>query len=165
VDDADLHPNARAVLRAADALGLRIEITTFPEGTRTAADAAASVGCDVDQIVKSLVFVLDGPEGSEAVLALVSGGNLLDEARLAAAAGGGTARRASAAAVREATGFAIGGVAPLGFPAPLRTFVDEDLLAFDAVWAAAGTPRDTFRVAPGDLVGAIGATVATLRRA
>ncbi len=182
--DADVHPNARRVTAAAAALGLDIEVRSYPAGTRTAQDAAAAVGCDVAQIVKSLIFLVvprstvragddgagkheaadDGTDGAVPVLALVSGRNLLDESRLAAAAGAAAARRCDAATVRAATGFAIGGVPPFGFPAPLPTFIDEDLLAFDEVWAAAGTPRDNFSVAPARLVAATGGVVAPLRQ-
>jgi len=111
----------------------------------------------VSQIVKSLAFDVDG----EIVLALVSGSNRLDESELAAAAGApnGTVRRADPDAVRAATGFAIGGVPPFGHAAPLRTFADSDLLGYDEVWAAAGTPRHVFAIDPNDLVLAAGATV------
>jgi prolyl-tRNA editing enzyme YbaK/EbsC (Cys-tRNA(Pro) deacylase) len=175
----DLHRNARAVTEAAAALGLAIEVREFPDGTRTAADAARAIGVSVGQIVKSLVFRVDG----ETVIALVSGPNRLDEPRLAAAvaeagdgaaanrgagdgtptAAGATVGRADADAVRAATGFPIGGVPPFGHPRPLATFVDEDLLAFDALWAAAGTPRHVFALSPDDLVRATGGHVAALR--
>lgn len=156
-----LPPNARAVVAAGTALGLDIAVHEFPEGTRTAEDAARAIGVGVGQIVKSLIFTVDG----EVVVALVSGPNRLDEARLAAAAGHPDARvrRADADAVREATGYPIGGVPPFGHARPLATFVDEDLLAYDVVWAAAGTPHHNFSVAPGDLVRAAGGRVAPLR--
>jgi prolyl-tRNA editing enzyme YbaK/EbsC (Cys-tRNA(Pro) deacylase) len=111
----------------------------------------------VGQIVKSLAFEVDG----EIVLALVSGSNRLDESELARMAGadGGTARRANPDAVRAATGFAIGGVPPFGHTAPLQTFVDGDLLSYDVVWAAAGTPRHVFAIAPTELVRASRGTI------
>jgi prolyl-tRNA editing enzyme YbaK/EbsC (Cys-tRNA(Pro) deacylase) len=122
----------------------------FPEGTRTAADAAAAIGCEVAQIVKSLVF----RRGDEAVLVLCSGANTVDEAPLSVA-------KADAAFVREVTGFAIGGVPPYGWrTAPAETVVDEDLLAHDVVWAAAGTPRSVFPLAPAELVQRTGGRVA-----
>jgi prolyl-tRNA editing enzyme YbaK/EbsC (Cys-tRNA(Pro) deacylase) len=96
-------------------------------------------------------------------MALVSGRNRLDEARLAAILGGSEVGRADATGVREATGYAIGGVPPFGHPAPLPTAIDEDLLDYDEVWAAAGTPRDVFAVAPAELVRLTGGTVAALR--
>ena len=155
-----LHPNAQRVSSAARDLGLEIEIRTFPEGTKTAADAAAAIGVEVGQIVKSLIFAVDG----EIVVAYVSGANRLDERRLAAAADGRKASRVDADAVRSATGYPIGGVPPFGHATPRRVFVDEDLLAFDEVWAAAGTWNDVFPIAPDDLVRASGGTVSALAR-
>ena len=156
----DLHPNARRVADAARDLGLDIEVRTFPAGTKTAADAAAAIGVTVGQIVKSLIFAVDGT----VVLAYVSGANQLDEKKLAAAAGGRRAGRVDADAVRHATGYPIGGVPPFGHATPLPIFIDEDLLAFDAVWAAAGTWNDVFSLTPDDLVRASGGTVSNLKR-
>ena len=156
----DLHPNARRVADAARDLGLNIEVHTFPAGTKTAADAAAAIGVTVGQIVKSLIFAVDGT----VVLAYVSGANQLDEQKLAAAAGGRKAGRVDADAVRQATGYPIGGVPPFGHATPLPIFIDEDLLAFDAVWAAAGTWNDVFSLTPDDLVRASGGTVSNLKR-
>jgi prolyl-tRNA editing enzyme YbaK/EbsC (Cys-tRNA(Pro) deacylase) len=155
----DTHPRAAQVAAAARARGLDVEVRGFPEGTRTAADAAAAVGCDVAQIVKSLVFVVDGAP----VVALVGGADRLDEARLATAAGGVEVRRADADEVRAATGYAVGGVPPFGHATDLRCFVDDALLAHDVVWAAAGTPTHVFAASPQALVDAAGAEVATLR--
>jgi Cys-tRNA(Pro) deacylase len=154
-----MHPNAARVVEAAAALGLEIERCEFPEGTRTAEEAAQAIGVEVGQIVKSLVFKLDGAM----VMALVSGRNRLDEGRLATALGGSVVGRADATGVREATGFAIGGVPPFGHPTRLPTVIDEDLLHYDTVWAAAGTPRDVFAVTPADLVRITGGVVASLR--
>ncbi len=154
-----MHPNASRVAAAARDLGLEVELREFPDGTRTADDAARAIGVEVGQIVKSLVFTLDG----QLVMALVSGKNRLDEARLARALGGAEVGRADAAGVREATGFAIGGVPPFGHPTALPTAIDEDLLAYDEVWAAAGTPRDVFALPPAELARATGGIVATLR--
>jgi prolyl-tRNA editing enzyme YbaK/EbsC (Cys-tRNA(Pro) deacylase) len=120
---------------------------------RTAPDAAAAVGCELGAIVKSLVF--RGERSGDAVLVLVSGDNRADEGRVEAAVGEPVGR-ADADFVRAATGYAIGGVPPVGHPSPLRTLVDEDLLRFDVVWAAAGTPRAVFPVAPSDLARAAG---------
>ncbi len=142
-----MHANAARVVAAAEAGGLAIDVVEHPDGTRTAAEAAAAVGCEVGRIVKSLVFTVDGAP----VVALVAGDARLDEARLAEAAGGRVGR-ADADVVRAATGYPIGGVPPFGHPTPLRTFVDEALLAHDTVWAAAGTPRHVFEVAPGELL-------------
>jgi prolyl-tRNA editing enzyme YbaK/EbsC (Cys-tRNA(Pro) deacylase) len=121
----------------------------FPAGTRTAQDAAAAIGCAVGQIVKSLVFL----RGDEPVLVLCSGANTVDAERLGLA-------KADADVVRRATGFAIGGVPPYGHPAPLQTLVDEDLLAYDEVWAAAGTPSSVFPLTPAQLVERSGGVVA-----
>ena len=158
-----LPSSAQRVVDAAAALGLTIEVREFPEGTRTADDAARAVGVEVGQIVKSLVFAV----GGATVLALVSGADRLDESALAAATGvdGSTVDRMDANAVRSATGYAIGGVPPFGHPSALSTYVDRDLLAFDVVWAAAGTPRHVFAIDPAELVRVTSATVAELRAA
>jgi prolyl-tRNA editing enzyme YbaK/EbsC (Cys-tRNA(Pro) deacylase) len=143
---------------AAAALGLRPDVHRFPEGTKTAQDAARAIGCDVAQIVKSLVFVA----GDRPVLALTSGANRVDTEKLATLAGAATSRRATPEEVREATGFAIGGTPPFGHPSPLPTFVDRDLLAFDTVWAAAGTPDAVFPLRPEDLLELSGGVEADL---
>lgn len=142
-------------LAAAADLGMTPRVTRYPTGTRTAREAAAAVGCDLAQIVKSLVFVADG----RVVIALVSGADRVDTARLGAAAGAAGSRQARADEVAEATGFAIGGVPPFGHAGTLETFCDRRLLDFDVVWAAAGTPDACFPIAPGELAGLAGATV------
>jgi Cys-tRNA(Pro) deacylase len=148
------------VAAAATARGLDVEVRAFPQGTRTAEDAAAAIGCDVAQIVKSLVFVVD----DEPVVALVGGADRLDERKLASASGGARVRRADPDEVRLATGYAVGGVPPFGHATELRCFVDDALLAHDVVWASAGTPTHVFASSPTALVAAAGAEVATLRR-
>ena len=155
-----LHPNVVRVVEAGRALGLTIEPRRFPDGTKTAADAAAAIGVDIGQIVKSLIFAVDG----DLVLAYVSGANQLDEKKLAAAAGGAKCARVDADVVREATGFPIGGVPPFGHSTQLRVFVDPDLLQFDEVWAAAGTWNDVFGIGPHKLVEASGGAVTDLKR-
>ena len=137
-----MHRNARAVVEAGKALGLDVHPREFPDGTRSAADAAMAIGVDLGQIVKSLVFAVDG----EPVVALVSGDNLLDEEKLAGVAGADRAWREDADTVRDATGFPVGGVPPFGHREPLRVFVDEDLLEYEELWAAAGTPHCNFAV-------------------
>jgi prolyl-tRNA editing enzyme YbaK/EbsC (Cys-tRNA(Pro) deacylase) len=154
-----MHPKAQQVVGAAAGAGLHVEVVEYPEGTRSAADAAAAVGCEVARIVKSLVFAVDG----EPVLALVGGDTRLDEDLLAAAAGGSVGR-ADADLVRTATGYAIGGVPPFGHATPLATFVDEPLLQHATVWAAAGTPRHVFEADPSELVRVAGARVVPLSR-
>ena len=157
---SDVHPNVSRVVSAAKERGLEINTKRFPEGTKTAADAAAAIGVTVGQIVKSLVFGVDG----EIVMALVSGSNQLDEKKLALAAGGAKCARVDADAVREATGYPIGGVPPFGHSTQLRVFVDPDLLQYDEVWAAAGTWNDNFGAAPADIVRVAGGVVTDLKR-
>ena len=137
--------------------GLELEVRRFPEGTRTAEDAAKAIGCEVGQIVKSLVFTA----GGEAVVALVSGANRLDLARLAALAGG-RAGKVDAEQVRSATGYAIGGVPPFGHARRLPVFMDRDLERYEVVWAAAGRPDTVFPITPARLVELSGAQVAEL---
>ena len=155
-----LHRNARRVVEAAAALGLTLDVHEFPDGTRTAEDAARAIGVEVGQIVKSLVFLADGAP----VVALVSGSNQLDEAKLAVAAGAASTKRASAEQVRDATGYPVGGVPPLGHATELAVFVDEDLLGFDEVWAAAGTPHLNFAIEPKELARVTGGRVCDLAR-
>ena len=157
---SDIHPNVVRVTAAAKERGLEISTRRFPEGTKTAADAAAAIGVTVGQIVKSLVFGVD----NEIVMALVSGSNQLDEKKLALAAGGAKCARVDADAVREATGYPIGGVPPFGHATQLRVFVDLDLLQYDEVWAAAGTWNDNFGAAPADIVRVAGGVVTDLKR-
>lgn len=157
---SDVHPNVVRVVNAAAERGLEITSRRFGEGAKTAVDAANSIGVDVGQIVKSLIFGVDG----EIVLAYVSGSNQLDEHKLAAAAGGSKCARVDADAVRQATGFPIGGVPPFGHTTELRIFIDPDLLQYGEVWAAAGTWHDVFPIAPADLVRASGGQVVDLKR-
>jgi Cys-tRNA(Pro) deacylase len=155
-----MHPSAKKVADAALALGLDVEIVEFEQTTRTAQDAADAIGCQVAQIVKSLLFVVDG----EPVMALVSGPNRLDERKLAALRGVGRkkVKRADADTAKAATGFSIGGVPPFGHKSSLPVYVDEDLTRFEVVWAAAGTPFAVFAITPEELVRASGGTVAGL---
>jgi prolyl-tRNA editing enzyme YbaK/EbsC (Cys-tRNA(Pro) deacylase) len=151
---------ARRVQDALSALGSAARMREMPASTRTAADAAAACGCAEGAIVKSLIF--RGAGSGQGILVLTSGANRVHEARLGRQLGE-TLERADADFVRAATGYAIGGVPPLGHPAPLPTWIDDNLLVPAEVWAAAGTPRHVFVVAPADLVVATGATVAVLR--
>ncbi len=152
------HPNVVRVAEAARHAGLEIAIRRFPEGTRTADDAARAIGCDVAQIVKSLVFMADG----EPVMALLSGADRLDPERLAATIGAVEVRRATGTEARAATGFAIGGVPPFGHQRELTVLVDRRLLAHDPVWAAAGLPDAVFPLSPDDLVRVTGGWVEDL---
>lgn len=152
----ELPAAAQRVVAAAAALDLTLDVVEYPDGTRTAVDAAEAVGCDVGQIVKSLIFSVDG----ELVLALTSGSNRVDTNKLVAAAGGERSDRADADQVRAVTGYAIGGVPPFGHDNKVRAFFDPALLKFDEVWAAAGTPRHVFALSPAALLNATGATEA-----
>lgn len=154
------HKNVQRVVEAGEGLGIEVRPKHFPEGAKTAQDAADAIGCVVGQIVKSLIFGVDG----EIVLAYVSGSNQLSEPKLAAAAGGERCERVDADAVRAATGFPIGGVPPFGHTTELRVFIDPDLLQYDEVWAAAGTWHDVFPIVPDALVEASAGTVVELRR-
>ena len=156
-----MHPSAQKVADAARAIGLAIEIVEFEQTTRSAQDAADTIGCTVAQIVKSLCFVVN----DEPTMALVSGVNQLDEKKLAALChvGRKKVKRANADAVKAATGFSIGGVPPFGHTTPLTIFVDEDLLQHDVVWAAAGTPFAVFAIRPDRLVEACGGTAVNLK--
>ena len=158
---SQLHKNVVRVIDAGRELGLVVEPRRFPEGAKTAVDAANAIGCEVAQIVKSLIFAVDG----EIVLAYVSGVNQLDEQKLARAAGGMMCQRVDADVVREATGFPIGGVPPIGHATVLRVFVDPDLLEHEVVWAAAGTWHDVFPLPPHELVRVSGGVVVELKRA
>jgi prolyl-tRNA editing enzyme YbaK/EbsC (Cys-tRNA(Pro) deacylase) len=139
-----LHPTALRVADRLRAAGLEVTVVEHDESTRTAQDAAAAAGCELGQIVKSLVFVDDGGP----VLVLCAGDRRVDTAGLGL-------RRASPDQVRESTGFAIGGVPPLGHERPLRTLVDSSLRRFDTVWCAAGTPRAVFEVETARLIAAL----------
>lgn len=145
-----MHSSAQKVADAARELGLDIEIVEFEQTTRSAQEAADTIGCDVAQIVKSLCFVVNG----RSVICLVSGVNQLDERKLAALKGVGRKKikRANADIVKATTGFSIGGVPPFGHATEMPIYIDEDLMQFDVVWAAAGTPFAVFAVKPGDLL-------------
>ena len=154
-----LPPSAERVRDALAARGLKAEIRLFDAGTRTAADAAAAIGCSVAQIAKSLVF--RASPSDRAILVMASGVNRVDEAALAALLGESIAK-ADAAFVRERTGFAIGGVAPVGHREPPVIFIDQTLLSYPEIWAAAGTPNAVFRLTPAELVELTGGRVASL---
>lgn len=140
-----LSPSAQRVQAALDAAGFSLVVRELPASTRTAAEAAAAIGCEVAQIAKSLVF--RGAASNEPVLVVASGVNRVNEARVGALLGEKIAK-ADAAYVREATGFAIGGIPPVGHVRPLRTIMDEDLFNYPVIWAAAGTPHAVFELTP-----------------
>lgn len=150
-------PSVARVRAEAGRLGLAIAPVRLDDATRTAAQAAAACGCGVDQIVKSIVFRVAG--GARHVLFLTAGGNRVDPAKAGALAGVAL-EKADAAGIRAWTGFAIGGVAPIGHLNPIAAWLDPKLLSYEVVWAAAGTPNHVFSVAPRALAAATGATVA-----
>lgn len=151
-----LPKSAQRVQTALAAAGISTEIVELPASARTALDAATAIGCRVEQIAKSLVFRSTDPD--QAVLVIACGANRVDERLISSHLGCGITK-ADADFVRGATGFVIGGVPPLGHVSRLRTLVDEDLLKFDRIWAAAGTPHAVFSVEPHQLVAATGADV------
>lgn len=157
-----MHSSAQKVFQAAVNLGLDIQVREFDQTTRTAADAAAAIGCKVGQIVKSLVFTV----GRDPVMVLVSGDNQMDDRKLAALhqVGRKRVRRANAELVKSTTGFSIGGVPPFGHQETLPIFIDQDLLNFDIVWAAAGTPYAVFAIAPKELAKATNGRVVNIRQ-
>jgi prolyl-tRNA editing enzyme YbaK/EbsC (Cys-tRNA(Pro) deacylase) len=152
----DLPRAAAAVVTAGRTHGLELDVREFPEGTRTAADAARAIGCQVDQIVKSLVFVAD----TEPVLVLTSGGNRVDVVKVGKERSAAVVRKADAGEVRAATGYAIGGTPPFGHARDLPVLIDRRLTDFEVVWAAAGTPRHVFPLTPDDLLAATGGQMA-----
>jgi len=154
-----LSPSARKVQDALDNTGVSCKVLELEISARTAAEAAEAVGCQVGQIVKSLIF--KGKESGNPVLALVSGRNRVDEKLLEAACGEAVGK-ADAPFVRERTGFAIGGIPPLGHSEQLCPLIDRDLLEYPEVWAAAGTPHALFRISPADLVAITSGRLATL---
>lgn len=157
----DLSRSARRVQQALVLAGITTRIVELPDSARTAAAAAAAIGCRVEQIAKSLVFRCKAPD--RPVLVIASGTNRVDESLVSAYLGSEIAK-ADADYVRNATGFVIGGIPPLGHAAPLRTLIDEDILKLDIVWAAAGTPHAVFCVEPKRLAQAIGGDVVAVSR-
>lgn len=138
----------KRVERALAEAGVKTEILEMAEGTRTADDAARAAGCHLDQIVKSIIFM--GETDGRVVLFLTAGGNRVDAAKASAVAGEPLGK-ADAGVIREQTGFAIGGVAPVGHVSEIRAFMDPKLMEFDVVWAAAGTPRHVFAIDPREI--------------
>jgi prolyl-tRNA editing enzyme YbaK/EbsC (Cys-tRNA(Pro) deacylase) len=151
---------APSALKVQAVLGEKFEVLEFDAGTRTAADAAAAIGCTVAEIAKSLLF--KAKESGRPVLVVASGVNRVDEKKVSTLIGEKIGR-ADADYVREKTGFAIGGVPPVGHAAAPLTLIDEDLLKFETIWAAAGTPNAVFRLTPGELGELTGGRVAEVR--
>jgi prolyl-tRNA editing enzyme YbaK/EbsC (Cys-tRNA(Pro) deacylase) len=156
----DLSGSARKVQEALNALGMSLQVVELPNSTRTAVEAAQAVGCQVGQIVKSLVFKAKRSE--RPILVIASGQNRVDEKRIEALIGEPLGK-ADADFVRQHTGFVIGGVPPVGHLEKLVTFIDQDLLGFDELWAAAGTPHAVFRTRPEELVRMTGGQVVEIK--
>ena len=144
-----LSPTARRVQQALEASDLRLNVVELPASTRTVIEAAQAVGCEIGQIVKSLIFKTRHSE--RPILVLASGVNRVDERRIEAHLGEELVK-ADADFVRDQTGFAIGGIPPVAHINKIETFFDEDLLQYSEIWAAAGTPNSVFRIAPADLL-------------
>ncbi len=157
----DLSTSAQKVQDALQERGFSFQVTELPDSTRTAQDAAQAIGCAVPQIAKSLVF--RGEETGDPILAIAGGSNRVDTAKLAEQAGEPIGK-ADADFVRERTGFAIGGVPPVGHAEQVETFIDEDLLQYDAVWAAAGTPHAVFRLRSSDLQQLTGGKISDIKQ-
>jgi prolyl-tRNA editing enzyme YbaK/EbsC (Cys-tRNA(Pro) deacylase) len=157
---SELSPSAQKVQNVLKDQGLSLEVVELPDSTRTAVEAAQAIGCEVGQIVKSLVFKAKRSENP--VLVLASGQNRVNERRVETLIDEPLAK-ADAEYVRQQTGFAIGGVPPVGHVRQLQTFIDEDLMTFDTLWAAAGTPFAVFRLTPDDLVKMTGGRVVSIK--
>lgn len=157
-----VHPSIQRVLDAAARKGVTLEVVTFDESTHTAVEAATALGVELAQIVKSLVFVVPGESRPEPLLCLVAGHNRVDLARLAAVTGASDLRRASAREAHDLTGFAIGGIPPIGHLRPVRVIMDPDLGRYPVVWAAAGLSTAVFGVPPATLRILSNATVAPI---
>jgi prolyl-tRNA editing enzyme YbaK/EbsC (Cys-tRNA(Pro) deacylase) len=159
---SSLKSSAQKVQDALAAAGFSNQVVELPDSTRTSAEAAAAVGCAVEQIAKSLVF--RGKQSGAAILVIASGGNRVDEKKLKALAVENISKP-DADFVREQTGFVIGGVPPIGHAQPLRTFIDRDLWRYHEIWAAAGHPNAVFRLTPDELAAMTGGAVADLAAA
>jgi prolyl-tRNA editing enzyme YbaK/EbsC (Cys-tRNA(Pro) deacylase) len=159
--DSTLSASAKKVQDALLGFGLDCRVKELAESTRTADDAATAVGCHVGQIVKSLVF--RGKSSGNAVFVLASGANRVDE-KLLAAIVGEKIEKADPDFVREQTGFAIGGVSPVGHPVPLHTYLDEDLMGYQELWAAAGTPHALFSITPVQLCQVTSGQLVSIRK-
>lgn len=153
-------PDVQRLVDAAAERGVTVQVTRFPQGTRTADDAAAAIGCDVSAICKSIVLMAE----DEPVVVLASGANRVDERKVADELGSEAVRLASADEARDATGYPVGGTAPYGHPQEVRLLLDADLLAQEEVWAAAGLPDAVFPIAPDQLLETSGAEVADVAR-
>ena len=159
MDKGELSASARRVQQALEAFGMSLEVVELSESTRTSQEAAKAMGCGVGQIANSLVF--RGARSGKPILVIASGSNRVNEGKLAELAGE-PAAKADADFVREATGYAIGGVPPVGHSRELAIYIDRDLLRYGEIWAAAGTPHAVFKLNPAELARITGGTVAAI---
>ncbi len=152
----ELSRSAKRIQDALNALGAKLEVVELPASTRTSAEAAAAIGCSIRQIAKSIIFrsVVTG----RPVMVIASGPNRVNESKIRGIIGEGI-EKADAEFVRKATGFAIGGIPPIGHAEPITTIIDEDLTRLDEIWAAAGTPNAVFKLNPALLVQLTGGSV------
>ena len=155
-----LSPGAQKVQQLLQDQGFSSQVLELADSTRTAQEAAQAVGCTVEQIVKSLIF--KGRDSQKPILIVASGGNRVSERKIKDYVGE-KIEKADADFVRQVTGFVIGGVAPLGHTTPLETYIDEDLLQFSEIWAAAGTPHAVFKLTPQELVTITGGKVVSIK--
>src|SRR5699024_1174259 len=158
--DTRLSKSAQRVQHILEKNGFSFDVLELPESTRTAQDAAEAVGCSLPQIAKSIIF--KNAATNRPILAVVSGANRADVSKLRDLVNG-TVENVDANYVRRRTGFAIGGVSPVGHTEAVQTFIDEDLLAFEEIWAAAGTPNVLFMLQPDDLIALTGGAVVNLK--
>ena len=156
----NLHPSAYKVQQAVLDLGFNFRIVEFSETTRTSADAAAAIGCTVGQIAKTLVF--QAVDSKDPILIIASGSNRVNEKTIQSILGEAI-KKADAEFVRTSTGFAIGGVPPICHPSPITTFIDQDLLTYSEIWAAAGTPNAVFPLTPDELIKMTGGKVISIK--
>lgn len=156
----ELSTSARKVQEALQRQGFPAQVVELPDSTRTAKEAAQAIGCNVEQIVKSLIF--QGKDSGKPILVVASGSNRVNEKRLSELAGEAIVK-ADANFVRQHTGFAVGGVPPLAHNEPLETFIDEDLLRYKEIWAAAGTPFAVFRLTPEALLAMTGGKTTSIK--
>lgn len=157
----NLRKSAQKVQNVLNQFGLELEVIEFAESTRTSSEAAAAVGCELGQIAKSLIF--KGKNTQKPVLVIASGANRVDEKKVRQCLGE-KIEKADAAFVLEHTGYAIGGIPPVGHSQPIIPIIDEDLLTFEEIWAAAGTPHAVFRLLPDQLLQITGGVVTNLRK-
>ncbi|MGI5922277.1 MAG: YbaK/EbsC family protein [Syntrophomonadaceae bacterium] len=156
----ELSKSAQKIQAVLNEYGLELKVVEFEESTRTSSEAAAAIGCELGQIAKSLIF--KGKNTEKPILVIASGDNRVDEKKIRALAGEKIGK-ADAAFVLKHTGYAIGGVPPVGHATPITPFIDQDLLRFEEIWSAAGTPHAVFKLTPDQLINITGGTLADVK--